>query len=376
MAQPGMPRRLAPMALLTGAPGAAAPAVVAQAAAAQQTLSLTGQRRPLPLTIHAATAIVHLNACELADGDLDAHLVQAQAPGSVRHIGLAYNPLICSLKTLAPAARFPALVSLDVAFCGLADLSELAHLLHPLPLKSLVAAGNPLALLPCYRPYLISSLSSLEFLDDRRVSHHQHRLLTNFAAASDATAAAQVTISLGRIASLPPPPENDFTCTDPAPGADPPSDSTFSVSYSVGFDMPGRLAHLQPDGAPDSSNGTANAVADHLAALSSEDPSNFPSPAEPAHPRPAFQSASFPWAAEGVTSGHIWQLLVDDLPALKEALAAGIELSLFKTVVESVSVHAEGGERPPSRSTNKKGQGKKAAKEQATVERRDLPPVV
>lgn len=61
----------------------------------------------------------------------------------------------------------PNLVSLDLSFNSLTDLLELVSQLSTLQsLRILVLQGNPLALIPTYRGFLVDSLPKLSILDD------------------------------------------------------------------------------------------------------------------------------------------------------------------------------------------------------------------
>lgn len=61
----------------------------------------------------------------------------------------------------------PNLISLDLSFNNLTDLFGLVSQLSSLKkLRILVLQGNPLALIPTYRGFIVDSLPKLSFLDD------------------------------------------------------------------------------------------------------------------------------------------------------------------------------------------------------------------
>ena len=71
----------------------------------------------------------------------------------------------------------PNLVSLDLSFNDLTDLQGTVAGLRTLRhLRLLVLQGNPLALVPCYRGFVIDSLSGLCVLDDITVASSEKHL--------------------------------------------------------------------------------------------------------------------------------------------------------------------------------------------------------
>ncbi|NXY33022.1 LRC43 protein, partial [Pomatorhinus ruficollis] len=92
----------------------------------------------------------------------------ARPPPGLQHLGLGYNRLCGPSQEKHLSVEFwPNLVSLDLSFNSLTDLLELVSQLSTLQnLHILVLQGNPLALIPTYRGFLVDSLPKLSILDD------------------------------------------------------------------------------------------------------------------------------------------------------------------------------------------------------------------
>ncbi|PAA91768.1 hypothetical protein BOX15_Mlig034003g3, partial [Macrostomum lignano] len=91
-------------------------------------------------------------------------------PPLLEHLGIGRNNLAFIGEHLN-GVYWPCLLSLDLSFNHLDDLKSLLESLSSLPkLRSLVLAGNPLALTPWYRGYTIDQLKKLLSLDDSKVT--------------------------------------------------------------------------------------------------------------------------------------------------------------------------------------------------------------
>ncbi|MGH0165582.1 UNVERIFIED_CONTAM: hypothetical protein FKN15_011298 [Acipenser sinensis] len=97
--------------------------------------------------------------------------ISCSPPAGLTHLGLGYNKLSSpSEYKYLEASFWPVLLSLDLSFNNLVDLPDLVCKLSSLSrLRTLVLMGNPLALTPSYRGFLVDSLSKLALLDDVRV---------------------------------------------------------------------------------------------------------------------------------------------------------------------------------------------------------------
>eukprot|EP01012_Entosiphon_sulcatum_P004543 TRINITY_DN11821_c0_g1_i1.p1 TRINITY_DN11821_c0_g1~~TRINITY_DN11821_c0_g1_i1.p1 ORF type:complete len:604 (-),score=115.31 TRINITY_DN11821_c0_g1_i1:9-1784(-) len=81
----------------------------------------------------------------------------------LNHLGLAFNQLRAPPVAVLPAS----LLSLDLGFNDIDDLAHSTEALAAAPnIKVLVLMGNPVALAPKYRPWVLHHLPSISVLDD------------------------------------------------------------------------------------------------------------------------------------------------------------------------------------------------------------------
>uniref|UniRef100_G1MZH9 Leucine rich repeat containing 43 n=1 Tax=Meleagris gallopavo TaxID=9103 RepID=G1MZH9_MELGA len=130
----------------------------------------------------------------------------AQPPPELQHLGLGYNRLHGPLQDKHLTADFwPNLISLDLSFNNLTDLFGLVSQLSSLKkLRTLVLQGNPLALIPAYRGFVVDSLPKLSFLDDIHIGldeRYQFRDLSNALLSQK----SRVVVSIGKIKGVPDP---------------------------------------------------------------------------------------------------------------------------------------------------------------------------
>jgi len=91
---------------------------------------------------------------------------------ALRHLGLSYNK-VESVLDLGQAAG-PELRSLDIAYNGLLDLSEvIVEVQQAMSLRNLVLCGNPLCMIPRFRISVVSQLPMLRWLDDVTISSNE-----------------------------------------------------------------------------------------------------------------------------------------------------------------------------------------------------------
>ncbi|KFQ33796.1 Leucine-rich repeat-containing protein 43, partial [Mesitornis unicolor] len=132
----------------------------------------------------------------------------AQPPPGLQHLGLGYNRLCGSAQDKYLTADFwPNLVSLDLSYNSLTDLQALVSQLSSLQkLRILVLQGNPLALIPTYRGFLVDSLPKLCVLDDIQIGpderHQFHGLATQ---PEMIRSEARVVVSIGEMKGIPDP---------------------------------------------------------------------------------------------------------------------------------------------------------------------------
>uniref|UniRef100_A0A8B9N8D6 Leucine rich repeat containing 43 n=1 Tax=Accipiter nisus TaxID=211598 RepID=A0A8B9N8D6_9AVES len=131
----------------------------------------------------------------------------AQPPPELQHLGLGYNRLCGpSEDKYLTAAFWPNLVSLDLSFNNFTDLLGLVSQLSSLQkLRILLLQGNPLALIPTYRGFLVDSLPRLSILDDIHIGPEERHQFQGLARQPDLSREAQVVVSIGEIKGVPDP---------------------------------------------------------------------------------------------------------------------------------------------------------------------------
>ncbi|KFQ83553.1 Leucine-rich repeat-containing protein 43, partial [Phoenicopterus ruber ruber] len=132
----------------------------------------------------------------------------AQPPPELQHLGLGYNQLCGPLQDKYLTADFwPNLVSLDLSFNNFTDLLGLVSQLSSLQkLRVLVLQGNPLALIPTYRGFLVDSLPKLSVLDDIHIGPDERHQFHGLARQPELIRSeARVAVSVGEIKGVPDP---------------------------------------------------------------------------------------------------------------------------------------------------------------------------
>ncbi|KGL89419.1 Leucine-rich repeat-containing protein 43, partial [Charadrius vociferus] len=131
-----------------------------------------------------------------------------QPPPELQHLGLGYNRLCSpSQDKYLTAAFWPNLVSLDLSFNNFMDLLGLVYQLSSLQkLRILVLQGNPLALIPTYRAFLVDSLPKLSILDDIHIGPDERHQFHGLARQPELIRSeARVVVSIGEIEGVPDP---------------------------------------------------------------------------------------------------------------------------------------------------------------------------
>ncbi|KFQ70259.1 Leucine-rich repeat-containing protein 43, partial [Phaethon lepturus] len=132
----------------------------------------------------------------------------AQPPPELRHLGLGYNRLRGPSQDKYLTAHFwPNLVSLDLSFNNFTNLLELVSQLSSLQkLRVLVLQGNPLALVPPYRGFVIDSLPKLSILDDIHIEPDERHQFHGLARQPELIRrGARVVVSIGEMKGVPDP---------------------------------------------------------------------------------------------------------------------------------------------------------------------------
>uniref|UniRef100_A0A8C0U380 Leucine rich repeat containing 43 n=1 Tax=Cyanistes caeruleus TaxID=156563 RepID=A0A8C0U380_CYACU len=154
---------------------------------------------------HLPRTLKVLELCYNAVGDLQD--LCAQPPPELQHLGLGYNRLCGPSQEKHFTVDFwPNLVSLDLSFNSLTDLLGLVSQLSTLQnLRILVLQGNPLALIPTYRGFLVDSLPKLSILDDIRIWPDERQQFHGLARQFLLALEARLVVSIGEMKGLPNP---------------------------------------------------------------------------------------------------------------------------------------------------------------------------
>ncbi|NXM18353.1 LRC43 protein, partial [Ploceus nigricollis] len=155
---------------------------------------------------HLPRTLKVLELCCNAVGDLQD--LCARPPPELQHLGLGYNQLCGPSQEKHLTVDFwPNLVSLDLSFNSLTDLLGLVSQLSTLPkLRILVLQGNPLALIPPYRGFLLDSLPKLSILDDIHIWPEERQQFHGLARQPELIRSeARVVVSIGEMKGLPNP---------------------------------------------------------------------------------------------------------------------------------------------------------------------------
>ncbi|XP_059975442.1 leucine-rich repeat-containing protein 43 [Mesoplodon densirostris] len=153
-------------------------------------------------------------------------------PPRLQHLGLGHNKLLGPLESLYVTSDYwPNLISLDLSFNDLTDLQGMVAGLRTLRrLRLLVLQGNPLALVPCYRGFIIDSLSGLCMLDDIAVAPSEKHLFRGLSHSGDLLAQeARLVVTVGHVTGV-----LDSSVLDPEPG---PQGPFITYSYYVTYEF-------------------------------------------------------------------------------------------------------------------------------------------
>ncbi|NXI76284.1 LRC43 protein, partial [Rhipidura dahli] len=155
---------------------------------------------------HLPQTLKVLELCYNAVNDLQD--LCARPPPELQHLGLGYNQLSGPSQEKHLTLDFwPNLVSLDLSFNSLTDLLGLVSQLSTLQnLRILVLQGNPLALIPTYRGFLVDSLPKLSILDDIHIGPEERQQFHGLARQPELIRSeGRVVVSVGEMKGIPDP---------------------------------------------------------------------------------------------------------------------------------------------------------------------------
>ncbi|XP_063272246.1 leucine-rich repeat-containing protein 43 isoform X2 [Prinia subflava] len=321
---------------------------------------------------HLPRSLKVLELCCNAVGDLQD--LCAQPPPELQHLGLGYNRLCGPSQEKHLTVDFwPNLVSLDLSFNSLTDLLELVSQLSTLQnLHVLVLQGNPLALIPTYRGFLVDSLPKLAILDDIHIWPEERQQFHGLARQPELVrSGARVVVSIGEMKGLPNP--EAFQQLDVGPEG-----PVITYSYCVTYEF-AEAEELEHRGSPegtkihqsptvttlgvDSSAQDAGETKSHQELAATEEPK--------AHSAKVFATPGQPWAAT-IDCSYRKEHIAKDLLGLKSFLQAGTTVSVVEEKVLSWPVDAD----PEENTVPKKKEGqeqKNSAKKKKKQQPREFP---
>ncbi|OXB64136.1 hypothetical protein ASZ78_002066, partial [Callipepla squamata] len=308
----------------------------------------------------------------------------AQPPPELQHLGLGYNRLRDPLQDKHLTADFwPNLISLDLSFNNLTDLLGLLSQLSSLKkLRILVLQGNPLALIPAYRGFVVDSLPKLSVLDDIHVGLNERHQFCGLSKQPELIRSeAQVVVSIGKIKGVPDP----SAAQELEIGSEAPM---VTYSYCVSYEFAGEESdgggtevknHQSPEvGSVDVDTSEWDMKGQQERAAM-EDPI--------AHSAKVFVTPGKPWA-DTIDCSYTKEHTAKDLVGLKEYLRAGTMVSVVEEKVLSWPVRADsegnavksGKERRGLKKNSTKGPGpkdkqKQKKKKEKPCEFRSEPPI-
>ncbi|XP_021268378.1 leucine-rich repeat-containing protein 43 isoform X2 [Numida meleagris] len=332
-----------------------------------------------------------LELCCNAVADLEG--LCAQPPPELQHLGLGYNRLHGPLQDKRLTADFwPNLISLDLSFNNLTDLFGLVSQLSSLKkLRILVLQGNPLALIPAYRGFIVDSLPKLSVLDDIHIELEERYQFCGLSKQPELIRSeAQVVVSIGKIKGVPDP----STLQELEVGSEAP---VITYSYCVTYEFSGEEVEDGGTEVTEVKNHQSPVVATQDVDSSARDVKETKGQQEcaamedPVAHTGVFVTPGMPWA-DTIDCSYRKEHTAKDLVGLKDYLRAGTIVSVVeeKVLWWPVSTDSEenavksGKEREGLKKDSTKGPGhrdkekkkkKKKKKKEKPCELRSDPPI-
>ncbi|XP_064025147.1 leucine-rich repeat-containing protein 43 isoform X2 [Pogoniulus pusillus] len=310
-----------------------------------------------------------------------------QPPPELQHLGLGYNKLCGPSQNKYLSVDFwPNLVSLDLSFNSFMDLLELISQLSSLQkLRILVLQGNPLALIPTYRGFVVDSLPKLSILDDIHIGPEERHQFQGLARQPELIRSeAQLVVSIGEIKGVPNPSTHQQLEVDSeAP--------VITYSYCVTYEF------LEGDETGDSCSTEETKICQHPVVVTldmdssaqdiretmsqqmhtTKEESKVPSAVLCSCTAKVFVTPGKPWAVI-IDCSYRKEHTIKDLMGLKSYLEAGTIVSVVEEKVLSWPVSAD-----PEENAVIKGKGpvprdkqkKKKKKKEKPCELRSDPPI-
>ncbi|XP_038645756.1 leucine-rich repeat-containing protein 43-like [Scyliorhinus canicula] len=160
-------------------------------------------------TVNSANLPRKLTVLELCSNEISSlKELCVSPPPRLQYLGLSHNKLsLDSEYNYFSKELWPNLISLDLSFNDFSNLRDIVIYLILLPnLKNLILLGNPLALLPNYRGFILDDLQNLVSLDDVLISPDERHHFKGISKHRDFIVPdARVTINIGKVRGIPNP---------------------------------------------------------------------------------------------------------------------------------------------------------------------------
>ncbi|XP_075575198.1 leucine-rich repeat-containing protein 43 [Pelecanus crispus] len=288
----------------------------------------------------------------------------AQPPPELQHLGLGYNRLCGpSQDNYLTADFWPNLVSLDLSFNNFTNLLGLVSQLCSLQkLRVLVLQGNPLALIPTYRGFLVDSLPKLSILDDIHIGPDERHQFHGLARQPELIKSeARVVVSIGEIKGVPDPSaRQQLEVGSEAP--------VITYSYCVTYEF-AQVEEIEDGSSTEVTNihqrpvvatlDVDSSAQDTREAKGQQEPAAMEEPN--AHSAKVFVTPGKPWA-NTIDCSYRKEHTAKDLVGLKSYLASGTIVSVMEEKVLSWPVEADPEENAVMKGKASRGLQKDSAK--------------
>ncbi|XP_059844191.1 leucine-rich repeat-containing protein 43-like [Hypanus sabinus] len=313
-------------------------------------------------TLNSANLPRKLKILELCTNEISSlnDLVVSPPPG-LQHLGLSYNKLSLDSEYKFLSGEFwPNLISLDLSFNDFENLLNIVAHLTLLPkLKNLILLGNPIALLPNYRGYIIDTLKNLTALDDALITTDERHIFKHLSKYEEFTVnLTRATISVGNVTGIP----NPIDPLEELPEF-PIITRNYFVTYDFLEDSRGFEISTETTQDKKQSENSSSEMADETGKVST---SAAPDPVTSPLPTAQDQSQEVlthkvplkPWA-DPIVYNYTKDFSVANLYALKKLLQNGLTINVIEEKILSWPVKTlETSEAP----TKEKGKGQESAK--------------
>ncbi|XP_028566407.2 leucine-rich repeat-containing protein 43 isoform X1 [Podarcis muralis] len=291
----------------------------------------------------------------------------AHPPPELQHLGLGHNcQLGSSEEQYLTDTYWPKLVSLDLSYNNFTNLlSLLLKLLTMKKLRVLVLQGNPLALLPGYRGFVIDSLPKLCTLDDVIITpDERHDFLELSSNPELLKCYTKMVVDIGKVRGVP----NPVGPEEPETGPEAPI-ITYNYYVTYEFAKDEKIEEKETDKCVLAVSTTLNV--ENTQGGVEGGGGNEPAPVDssiksPTEPGNVYSTPRKPWA-EVIDCDHTKEHVTRDMVALKAYLLAGTTVTVVEEKVVSWPVVLTPNESPTRKGKDKgkaeKGKGKGKGKE-------------